>query len=171
MNEETTPLPTVTIYTDGACIDNPGPGGYGAVLIFGRHQKALCGGFRLTTNNRMELMAAIVALEALKTQCRVTLYSDSELLVKAMSEGWLHNWKKKGWKRGKKWVLNADLWQQLDTLCKRNEVHFEWVKGHAGNWGNERAHELSMQAAKAGNLQVDIAYEEGKTQMKPPSLF
>jgi ribonuclease HI len=119
----------------------------------------------------MEIMAAIAALEALKTRCRVILYSDSQLLVNAISEGWLRKWKKKGWKRGKKWVQNADLWQQLDRLCAEHEVTFEWVKGHAGNVGNERADTLSMQAAMGPNLEVDSAYEEGETQLKPPTLF
>ena len=163
--------PEVTVYTDGACIDNPGPGGYGIVLVSGRYKKELMGGFRRTTNNRMELMAAIVALEALKSPCRVTLYSDSELLVKAMSDGWLQKWQKKGWKRGKKWVVNADLWQRLAAVCERHTVRFEWVRGHAGNWGNERADALSMQAARSATLEVDTAYEAGETQIKPPSLF
>lgn len=163
--------PIVTLYTDGACIDNPGPGGYGAVLISGRHTKELSGGFRHTTNNRMELMAAIVALETLKTPCQVTLYSDSELLVKAMSEGWLKKWQRKGWKSGNKWVMNADLWERLAALYQEHDVHFEWVKGHAGNWGNERADELSIQAARGEFLMVDVAYEAGETQIKPPSLF
>lgn len=164
-------LKKVTIYTDGACIDNPGPGGYGAVLLYGGRRRELSGGFRLTTNNRMELMAAIVALEALKTPCQVTVYSDSSLLVRAMEEGWLQKWRKKGWKRGKKWVLNADLWRRLDAACQPHEVRFVWVKGHAGNRGNERADRLSMLAAEGQNLAIDVAYESGETQIKPPSLF
>lgn len=161
----------ITVFTDGACIDNPGPGGYGAVLLSGRHRKELSGGFRHTTNNRMELMAAIVALESLKFPCHVTLYSDSALLVRAMEEGWLQKWQKKGWKRGKKWVLNADLWQRLDAARRQHEVTFIWIKGHAGNRGNERADFLSMQAAQGSDLAVDTAYEAGTTEKKPPSLF
>lgn len=164
-------LKQVIIYTDGACIDNPGPGGYGAILLSGGHRRELSGGFRLTTNNRMELMAAIVALEALKVPCQVTVYSDSSLLVKAMDEGWLQKWHTKGWKRGKKWVLNADLWRRLDAACRPHEVHFVWVKGHSGNRGNERADRLSLLAAQAQVLAVDTAYETGETQIKPPSLF
>lgn len=161
----------VTVFTDGACIDNPGPGGYGIVLLSARHRKELSGGFRHTTNNRMELMAAIIALESLKFPCQVTLYSDSALLVQAMEEGWLQKWQKKGWKRGKKWVLNADLWQRLDAACQPHDVRFIWVKGHAGNRGNERADFLSMQAARRDNLAIDTAYEAGTTEKKPPALF
>lgn len=171
MKEESSSLPHVTAFTDGACIDNPGPGGYGVLLIFGHHTKELAGGYRFTTNNRMELMAAIVALEALKTRCQVTLYSDSALLVKAIADGWLQKWQRKGWKSGKKWILNADLWQRLASLCEEHEVRFEWVKGHSGVAGNERADRLSVRAAQSTNLMTDVAYEEGQTQLKPPSLF
>lgn len=164
-------LKEVVIYTDGACIGNPGPGGYGVVLEYGNHRKELFDGFRLTTNNRMELMAAVVALEALKTKCNVTLYTDSQLLANGFEEGWVENWRKKGWKRGKRWVLNADLWKRLDELTRQHKLKVIWVKGHAGSMGNERADALSMQAAQYKASNVDIAYEEEQTQIKPPSLF
>jgi ribonuclease HI len=163
--------PEVIIYTDGACITNPGPGGYGAVLQSGSRTKELSGGYRLTTNNRMELVAAIVALQALKRRCAVTLHSDSEYLVHAMREGRAYKWRKKGWKKGRKWVLNADLWAILLELCEQHEVEFVWVRGHTGIAGNERADRLSMIAAEGTDLRVDEAYEAGETQIKPPSLF
>lgn len=172
MSEQQEDLKQVTIYTDGACIDNPGPGGYGAVLIYGTIQRELSGGYRLTTNNRMEIMAAIVALETLKFKCAVTLYSDSQLLVRGLSEGWAVKWRKKGWKRtGKKEAENADLWERLLAVYAQHEVEAIWVKGHAGNWGNERADQLSMETAKSADLQVDEAYEQGGTRIRPPSLF
>lgn len=161
----------VIVYSDGACIGNPGPGGYGVVLQYGQHQKELFDGYRLTTNNRMELMGAIAGLEALKTRCNVTLYTDSQLLVNGLIKGWVEKWRKKGWKRGKKWVLNADLWQRLVELMEQHEVEVIWVKGHAGNPGNERADALSMQAAQYKCSNIDAAYEEGETQLKPISLF
>lgn len=172
MGEQTHGLKQVTIYTDGACIDNPGAGGYGAVLIYGDTQRELSGGYRMTTNNRMELMAAIQALETLKFKCAVTLYSDSEILVKGLSEGWAVKWRKKGWKRtGRKYAENADLWERLLAAYERHEVEAIWVKGHAGNWGNERADQLSIKAARSADLEVDEAYEQGKTKIRPPSLF
>lgn len=171
MLEDNRALPEVVIYTDGACIGNPGPGGYGVVLKFGSHIKELSGGFRLTTNNRMEIMAAIVALQALNTRCAVTLYSDSQLLVDSIEQGWAHKWRKKGWKKGRKWVRNADLWEQLLRLCGEHEVEFVWVRGHAGVVENERADQLSMAAAQGRELAVDEAYEAGETQIKPASLF
>jgi ribonuclease HI len=169
--EDKAPLPDVVIHTDGACIGNPGPGGYGVVLKFGSHIKELSGGFRLTTNNRMEIMAAIVALQALKKRCAVTLYSDSQILVDSIEQGWAHKWRKKGWKKGRKWVRNADLWEQLLSLCEEHEVEFLWVRGHAGVVENERADQLSMAAAQGRELAVDEAYEAGATQIKPASLF
>lgn len=141
------------------------------MVCFGAHIKELLGGFRLTTNNRMELMAAIVALQALKRKCAVTLYSDSLYLVHAMKEDRAHKWRKKGWKKGRKWVLNADLWETLLDLCDRHDVEFFWVWGHTGVAHNERADRLSMIAAQGTNLLVDGAYEASETQIKPPSLF
>ncbi|MFV8783067.1 ribonuclease HI [Microbulbifer sp. SA54] len=133
----------VTIYTDGACRGNPGPGGWGALLMSGDAQKELCGGEPLTTNNRMELMAAIRALEALKQRCRVDLHTDSQYVRQGIT-GWIHNWKRNGWKTAnKKPVKNSDLWQTLDAAIGNHEVHWHWVKGHAGDPGNERADALA----------------------------
>jgi len=149
----------VTIYTDGACLGNPGPGGYGAILLYQGHRRELSGGYRKTTNNRMEIMAAIVGLEALKEKCKVTLYSDSEYLVKAMSRGWVQRWRANGWKRNKREkVLNPDLWERLLQLCEHHEVQFNWVKGHAGTPENTRCDELAMQAAQQPNLPGDDGY-------------
>ncbi|MCK7597443.1 ribonuclease HI [Microbulbifer sp. CAU 1566] len=133
----------VTIYTDGACRGNPGPGGWGALLMSGGAEKELCGGESLTTNNRMELMAAIQALAALNQRCTVDLHTDSQYVRQGIT-GWIHNWKRNGWKTAnKKPVKNADLWQALDDAIARHEVQWHWVKGHAGNPGNERADALA----------------------------
>jgi ribonuclease HI len=133
----------VTIYTDGACSGNPGPGGWGALLLYGEHEKELYGGESETTNNRMELQAAIEALKALKRSCEIDLYTDSQY-VKGGITGWIHGWKKNGWKTSnKKPVKNAELWQALDEALKRHKVSWHWVKGHAGHEGNERADELA----------------------------
>ncbi len=149
----------VTIYTDGACIGNPGPGGYGAILLYQGHKKELSGGYRKTTNNRMEIMAAIAGLEALKEKCKVMLYSDSEYLVKAMSRGWAQRWRAKGWQRNKREkALNPDLWERLMQLCEHHEVQFSWVKGHAGTLENTRCDELALQAAQQPNLPGDEGY-------------
>jgi len=149
----------VIMYTDGACLGNPGPGGYGAILIYQGHKKELSGGYRQTTNNRMEIMAAIVGLEALRGKCEVTLYSDSEYLVKAMSRKWVQRWRAKGWKRNKREkALNPDLWERLLQLCEYHEVRFSWVKGHAGTPENVRCDELAMQAAQQPNLLADEGY-------------
>ena len=133
----------VEMYTDGACRGNPGPGGWGALIRFNVHEKELCGGEQDTTNNRMELMAAIQGLESLSRACEVKLYTDSKYVMQGITE-WIHNWKKKGWKTAaKKPVKNADLWQQLDTARERHQIEWIWVKGHAGHEGNERADELA----------------------------
>lgn len=133
----------VTIYTDGACSGNPGPGGWGAVLLYGDHEKELNGGEADTTNNRMELMAAIMALESLKESCQVALYTDSNYVKGGITE-WIHGWKQKGWKTAnKKPVKNVDLWQQLDEAVARHRVEWYWVKGHDGNELNERADALA----------------------------
>jgi len=158
-------LDQVTIYTDGACIGNPGPGGYGVVLLHGKHRKELSGGFRLTTNNRMEMMAAIVALRTLKKKCAVKLTSDSQYLVNTMKQGWAEGWRKNGWKRNKKEkALNPDLWEQLLDLCDRHEVKFFWVRGHSGNRENERCDRLSVQAAKQKDLPPDTEYENARSR-------
>ena len=149
----------ITIYADGACLGNPGPGGYGTILLYRGHKRELSGGYRKTTNNRMEIMAAIVGLEALKEKCNVTLYSDSEYLVKAMSQGWAWRWRANGWKRSRREkVLNPDLWDRLLQLCEHHEVQFSWVKGHAGTEENTRCDELAVQAAQQANLPCDEGY-------------
>ncbi len=135
----------IVIWTDGACSGNPGPGGWGAILTWDGHEKDLCGGEQLTTNNRMELTAAIMALEALKRPCEIDLHTDSQY-VKGGVTGWIHGWKRNGWKTSdKKPVKNVDLWQQLDAAAERHTVTWRWVKGHAGHEMNERADELARQ--------------------------
>jgi ribonuclease HI len=137
------PRKTVVIYTDGACSGNPGPGGWGAILTAGAHRKELSGGEAATTNNRMELMAAISALEALKQPCTVTLFTDSNYVKDGISK-WIHGWKRNGWKTAdKKPVKNAELWQRLELARARHDVTWQWVKGHAGHPENERADELA----------------------------
>jgi ribonuclease HI len=136
----------IEIYTDGACRGNPGPGGWGALLRFGKTEKKLLGSEANTTNNRMELMAAIQALASLKEQCNVDLYTDSQYVQKGISE-WLPNWKKKNWiKADKKPVKNADLWQTLDEVASRHQIRWHWVKGHSGHPENELADELANTA-------------------------
>jgi ribonuclease HI len=133
---------TVHIYTDGGCQPNPGVGGWGAVLMYGDHYRELSGGEGHTTNNRMELLAAIRALSALKRPCAVRMHTDSQYLQRGISE-WLPKWKRKGWKRGRGVVKNMDLWQELDALNERHDVTWEWVRGHAGDVFNERCDELA----------------------------
>jgi ribonuclease HI len=133
----------VIVYTDGACKGNPGPGGWGALLIAGEHRKELYGGESLTTNNRMELTAAIEALAALKRPCRVQLFTDSQYVRLGITE-WLPQWKRRGWKTAdRKPVKNDDLWKLLEQQIERHQVHWHWVRGHAGDPGNERADELA----------------------------
>jgi len=153
----------VIIYTDGACSGNPGPGGYGVLLQSGKHAKELSQGYRKTTNNRMELMAVIAALESLKRHCDITLYSDSRYVVDAIEKGWAKNWKARGWKKADKQpALNADLWARaLDVLAK-HKVRLVWVKGHASNAHNNLCDELAVTASKSGNLLVDAGYEASK---------
>ena len=144
--------PAVVIYTDGACSGNPGPGGWGAVMISGEHVRDICGGEPATTNNRMELMAAIQALETLKKPCKVELHTDSQYVMKGISE-WIFGWKKRGWRTADgKPVKNDDLWRRLDTARARHDVSWNWVKGHAGHELNERAAALArkgLQEARA----------------------
>jgi ribonuclease HI len=136
-------MSSVEIYTDGACRGNPGPGGWGVLLLTNETEKELCGGDIATTNNRMELVAAIQGLSALSRRCNVVLYTDSEYVRRGISE-WLPNWKKRGWKTAnRKPVKNDDLWRELDDLAARHDVDWRWVKGHAGNPGNERADQLA----------------------------
>ncbi|MEQ8799854.1 MAG: ribonuclease HI [Salinisphaeraceae bacterium] len=133
----------VVVHTDGACRGNPGPGGWGALLVYGDHRRELCGGEERTTNNRMELLAAIRALESLRQPCRVQLYTDSNYVRQGITD-WLPRWQKNGWRTaGRKPVKNADLWQQLDALNQKHEVAWHWVKGHAGDPGNEAADALA----------------------------
>ena len=169
---ETDTIKSVTIYTDGACIGNPGPGGYGVVLLSGPHRRELSGGFRLTTNNRMEMTAAIVALEALKTRCAVTLYSDSQLLVNSFMKRAVHRWQSNGWMRSRTaHVANADLWQHLLTVCAGHELDMKWVPGHAGQREQERADHLAAEAARGCGLPADDAYEHGRTHITSSGLF
>jgi ribonuclease HI len=136
----------VVIHTDGACSGNPGPGGWGAILQWGGHKRELKGGEAHTTNNRMELMAAIVALETLKRPCDVDIHTDSQYLRQGIT-GWIHGWKRNGWKTAdRKPVKNADLWQRLDAAVDRHTVHWHWVRGHSGHDLNERADELAREA-------------------------
>jgi ribonuclease HI len=164
----------VIIYTDGACLGNPGPGGYGVVLLSGGHRKEISGGFRLTTNNRMEIMAAIVGLAALKGPRSVTLYSDSQYLVDAINKGWAARWRANGWRRNKRErAINPDLWERLIDLCSRHHVEFVWVRGHSGNRENERADRLSRQAAARPDLPEDTGYLPNNVEnpAAAPSLF
>ncbi|HWP18732.1 MAG TPA: ribonuclease HI [Burkholderiaceae bacterium] len=141
------PRPKVVIYTDGACKGNPGPGGWGAILRSGTHEKELFGGERSTTNNRMELTAVIEALASLKRTCEVDIYTDSEYVRKGITE-WIHGWKQRGWKTAdRKPVKNAELWQRLDALAALHRVQWHWVRGHNGDPGNERADALANQGA------------------------
>ena len=135
----------LVIYTDGACSGNPGPGGWGVIMYHGKRQKEMCGGDTSTTNNRMEMMAAIKALEAIKPGFSgpIVLFTDSTYVLKGITE-WIHGWKKRGWKKSdKKPVINKDLWQQLDALNSVRDIQWKWVKGHAGDVGNEKADELA----------------------------
>jgi len=138
----------VTIYTDGGCEPNPGTGGWGAVLLYGEHIRELSGGAHETTNNRMEMTAAIEALSALKRRCTVHLYTDSEYLKRGITE-WLPSWKKKHWVRRSGAVKNVDLWQRLDALAEKHDIDWRWVRGHAGNTYNERCDELAGAAIEA----------------------
>lgn len=150
-------LKEVAIYTDGACLGNPGPGGYGVVLLYRGHRKEFSAGFRDTTNNRMEILAAIIGLESLKEKCRVTLYTDSQYVVNSIEKGWSKKWRANGWMRNNiEPALNADLWARLLKLCEVHDVNFVWVRGHAGNPENERCDQLAVDAAKQPDLPPDI---------------
>ena len=157
----TAPRKQVQIYTDGACSGNPGPGGWGAILVFGPHRKEMNGYMAGTTNNRMELFAAISALGALKEPCDVKLYSDSNYLVQAFQDHWIDGWKKRGWKTANKQpVKNRDLWERLLAAKSKHKVEFIWVKGHAGHELNERCDELATTAADGSNLDIDTGFNE-----------
>jgi ribonuclease HI len=146
LTDETNKAGRVIIHTDGACSGNPGPGGWGAILQWGEHRRELKGGENHTTNNRMELMGAISALEALKRPCEVEIHTDSQYLRQGITE-WIHGWKRNGWRTGeKKPVKNVDLWQRLDAAAARHRMHWHWVRGHSGHDLNERADQLAREA-------------------------
>jgi ribonuclease HI len=150
----------VTIHTDGGCKGNPGPGGFGAVLVFGKHRKEISAGYRMTTNNRMELRAAIAALELLREPCDVTIHSDSKYLVDAVNKKWIAGWQKKNWINSQKQpVKNRDLWERLIAAMVPHKITFKWVKGHAGDAENERCDELANHAVKSTKLLVDDGFQ------------
>ena len=151
---------SIIIYTDGGCINNPGPGGYGVVILNGKSRKELSAGYRLTTNNRMELMACIVGLQSLKAPSSVTVHSDSKYVVDGISKGWAKNWQTNNWMRpNNRQAENVDLWEQLLTLCEKHQIEFFWVKGHAGNPENERCDQLANEASSQKGLLPDKEYE------------
>jgi ribonuclease HI len=150
----------IVIYTDGSSLGNPGPGGYGVVIPSDSGDRELSAGFRRTTNNRMELLACIVGLEELQSPAAVALYSDSRYVVDGITRGWARNWRRNGWRKSNgSPALNPDLWERLLALCSRHDVRFVWVKGHAGNPGNERCDQLATQAAAQPDLPADEGYE------------
>lgn len=161
MPEESAALKQVIIHTDGGCKGNPGPGGYGAVLVAGSHRKELSAGFRHTTNNRMELRAAIAALELLNQPCEIEVHSDSKYLVDAMTKRWTDGWKKRGWvTAGKTPVKNKDLWIRLLAAAQMHRVSWHWVKGHAGHRENERCDTLANLAVASGKWVEDEGFSE-----------
>ncbi len=164
------PMQSYIIHTDGACHGNPGPGGYAALIKQGGQRREISGGYRLTTNNRMELLAAITALESLPSPATVTLFSDSRYLVDAVNQGWLESWHAKGWKRGTRPIPNADLWKRLMTQNSRHKVTYRWVEGHAGDPDNERCDRLAVQAASRKDLPPDPGYTPNAPAPQP-SLF
>jgi len=152
--------PTVTIYTDGAAEPNPGPGGYGVVLLFGKHRKELSAGYRLTTNNRMELLAVIAGLEALTRPCKVTVCSDSKYVVDSVENGSALRWRSNNWFRTRtQQAKNPDLWQRFLAACEKHSVKLEWIPGHQGIAENERCDQLAVDAARSDELLVDSGYE------------
>ena len=154
----------VTIYTDGACSGNPGPGGWGAVLTFGKHEKELKGGEAMTTNNRMEMMACIAGLGVLKHKNAVVIFCDSSYVINGIQKGWAKKWRDNGWMRKEgdelKEVKNTDLWKQLLELCEYHEVEFIQVQGHAGSAENEKCHQLSTEAMSKARLPVDVGFKK-----------
>ncbi|GAB5378902.1 MAG: ribonuclease HI [Aliiglaciecola sp.] len=149
----------VQIFTDGSCLGNPGPGGYGAVLVFNQHRKEISQGFKHTTNNRMELLATIEALKTLTEKCDVSLTTDSQYVKNGINQ-WINNWKKNGWRTAdKKPVKNVDLWKQLDDAVSKHTISWHWVKGHSGHPENERCDDLAREAANSSNLIVDKGFE------------
>ena len=155
----------VTMYTDGACRGNPGPGGYGVVLISGKLRRELSGGFRETSNNRMELMAPILGLEALEQSCQVAVHSDSKYVVDGIEKGWAKRWRANGWMRNKRELAqNEDLWMRLLDLCEKHDVKFHWLRGHDGNTENERCDELASTATYLNDLPEDSGYTARQAQ-------
>jgi ribonuclease HI len=158
----------VCLYTDGACSGNPGPGGYGVILVAGAHRKELSAGYRRTTNNRMEIMAVLAGLEALNGRRAVTVVTDSRYVCDAISAGWATRWRAKGWMRARNSpAMNWDLWERILALLESHTVTMEWVRGHAGHHENERCDVLSTTALRAPNLALDEAYESG-LYARPP---
>jgi len=154
-----TELKQLHIYTDGSCLGNPGPGGYGVVMKYKRQQKELSAGFKLTTNNGMELLAPIIALESLFDSCNIILISDSQYMRKGITE-WIHGWKRKNWiTSANEPVKNVDLWKRLDTVSQKHKIDWRWVKGHSGQIENERCDELARIAAMGTDLQDDVYYQ------------
>lgn len=164
-------LGEIAIYTDGGCRGNPGPGGYGVIIVAGEKRIEFADGFRLTTNNRMEMMACIAALRALKTPADVILYSDSRYVINGIKKGWARKWRANYWMRTKSEAAeNSDLWAQFLDLCDSHRVRFIWVHGHAGHPENERCDKLATTAAKGVNLKEDHAYVQGRTRVSGLSL-
>ena len=152
-------LKQISLFTDGSCLGNPGPGGYGAILVYKQHQKELSKGYRLTTNNRMELMAAIAGLQSLQEPCMVRLTTDSQYVKQGITQ-WIQNWKRRGWlTASKEPVKNVDLWKLLDTEVQRHQVDWHWVKGHSGHDENERCDILARDAAMSHDLLEDTGYQ------------
>ena len=164
----------ITIYTDGACQPNPGPGGYGVVLLVDRRRRELSGGFRKTTNNRMELFSVIRALREIEQpNSKVTIYSDAQYVVNMFNGGYAQQWRRDGWKRnkGKEPALNSDLWEDLLDICARHEVRFIWVRGHADNKENSRCDELAVEARQGANLPLDDGYEKPAAPVQSVQLL
>ena len=150
----------ITIYTDGACSGNPGPGGYGIIILSDKKRQELSGGYKLTTNNRMELMAVIVGLEQLEIPSIVNLYTDSKYIVDAVTKGWAKRWRANSWKRNEiDKAMNPDLWEKLLDLCDKHQVEFYWVRGHSGNIENERCDKLAVKASQKLDLPSDLGYK------------
>lgn len=159
----TSQAPEIRIFTDGACSGNPGPGGFGVVLVAGTNRMELAKGFRKTTNNRMELLAVIEGLRSLKSRRRVEIWSDSKYVVEAIEKGWARKWRANGWRKAdKKPALNPDLWQDLLALLDMHQVKFLWLRGHDGHPENERADQLAVTALRGPELLIDSVYEAGK---------
>lgn len=153
----------IVIYTDGGAIGNPGPGGYGVVIVNGSNTREISKGYRMTTNNRMELLACIAGLSAVKEPASIVLHSDSKYVINGITKGWARKWRANGWMRTRSEpAQNPDLWERLLNLCDKHDVRFQWVKGHAGVPGNERCDDLATRAASGPNLAVDSVYEKSR---------